>query len=161
MTIIFESYVTADEIAAGFEASGLIDHVRVQQPGAPWPTLRELIDANERLIAFTDSGGGGAFDWYLDVWAFNWETHFSARTADDFSCDINRGSMDNELFIFNHFLTQTTPSADLADMINHNPLFADRIDECMSASGRLPNFVTVDFYDIGDLFAVVDALNDV
>ncbi len=161
VTIIFESYVAAEETAAAFEASGLIDYVRVQQQGAPWPTLRELIDADERLVVFTDSGGGAAVDWYLDVWDFNWETHFSARTPDEFSCDINRGSMDNELFIFNHFLTQTTPGPDLAEMVNHNPLLSDRVDECMTASGRLPNFVTVDFYDIGDLFAVVDALNGV
>jgi hypothetical protein len=44
-------------------------------------------------------------------------------------------------------------------MVNHNPLFIDRAEQCRTESGRLPNFVTVDFYDIGDLFDVVDSLN--
>jgi hypothetical protein len=30
---------------------------------------------------------------------------------------------------------------------------------CQTDTGQLPNFVAVDFYDHGDLFAVVDALN--
>jgi hypothetical protein len=46
-------------------------------------------------------------------------------------------------------------------MVNHNPLFIDRALQCESESGRLPNFVTVDFYNIGDVFAVVDELNSV
>ncbi len=46
-------------------------------------------------------------------------------------------------------------------MVNHNPLFIDRALQCQLESGRLPNFVTVDYYDIGDLFAVVDELNEV
>jgi hypothetical protein len=44
-------------------------------------------------------------------------------------------------------------------MVNHNPLFIDRAEQCLSESGRLPNFVTVDYYDIGDLFPVVQSLN--
>ena len=35
----------------------------------------------------------------------------------------------------------------------------DRARRCMRESGHLPNFVAVDFYDVGDVFAVVDALN--
>jgi len=44
-------------------------------------------------------------------------------------------------------------------MVNHNPLFIDRALQCQAESGRLPNFVTVDYYDIGDVFSVVDKLN--
>jgi len=40
-------------------------------------------------------------------------------------------------------------------------LFLDRAMQCRTESGQLPNFVTVDFFDIGDLFTVVDALNGV
>jgi hypothetical protein len=39
------------------------------------------------------------------------------------------------------------------------PLFIDRARQCEAVGDDLPNFVAVDFYDIGDLFDVVDALN--
>lgn len=159
VTIIFESYVTAAMIADGFEASGLARYVHAQAPGTPWPTLRELIDADHRVVVFTDDDGGGAYPWYHDVWAHAWETPFAASTTDDFTCEMNRGSAANPLFIFNHFLTRTLAVPEEAATVNANPFLLDRARACMAASGRLPNFVTVDFYDVGDLFAAVQELN--
>jgi len=49
----------------------------------------------------------------------------------------------------------------LANQVNHNPLFIDRALECEAFHDHIPNFVTVDFYEIGDLAAVVDELNGV
>lgn len=159
VTIIFESYVTADDTAAAFEASGAARYVHAQTPGTPWPTLRELIDADERLIVFTDDDGGGAYPWYMDVWAHAWETPFAARTTDDFTCDPGRGTAGNPLFIFNHFLTRTFGVPDEAATTNADPFLLDRARACMAASGALPNFVTVDYYDVGNLFEAVAALN--
>ena len=160
VAIIFESYISAADTEQGFIDSGLIDYVYAGQiAGQPWPTLRDLVDADTRAVVFTDDGGG-AYPWYLDVWDHSWEVPFSARVPEDLSCDPNRGDPTNELFIFNHFLTQTTGAPDLAELINHNPLFIDRVNECRAANGdAFPNFLTVDFYDIGDVFAVVDTLN--
>jgi hypothetical protein len=158
VSIIFESYISEADTLSDFIASGLIDYVRAQPVADPWPTLRELIGAGERLIVFTDDSAV-SLPWHHYVWDFAWETHFSFQQPDDFSCNINRGSMSNRLFILNHFLTNLIGSPTLADMVNHNPLFIDRAEQCQAESGRLPNFVTVDFYDIGDLFNVVDSLN--
>jgi len=158
VTLIFEAHVGADAHAAAFEAAGLLDHVHTQTPGAPWPTLRELIDSDRRLVVFTDDAGVGAYGWYMDVWAHAWETDYAAETTADFSCDINRGDAANPLFIFNHFLTDTFPVPDQAPTVNANPFLIDRATGCMQASGRLPNFVTVDFYSDGDLFEAVRTL---
>jgi hypothetical protein len=96
------------------------------------------------------------------VWAFAWETHYSYATPADFSCAPNRGDRQSSLFILNHFLTGAAGGeAGLAEMVNHQPLLGDRATQCMTEGGQLPNFVTVDFYDIGALFEVVDALNGV
>ena len=158
VSIIFESYISAADTAAAFTASGLDPYLHAQGAADPWPTLRELISSGQRLIVFTDNEGG-AFSWYLDVWAFAWETPFSFATPADFTCMKNRGNMANRLFILNHFLTQVVGSPVLSAQVNYNPLFVDRAEQCQSESGRLPNFVTVDFYDIGDLFGVVNHLN--
>lgn len=88
-------------------------------------SLRELIDAGERLIVFTDDDGAGAYSWYMDVWAHASENPFHAESEADLSCAPNRGDPANPLFIFNH----------------------------------QPNFVTVDFYDQGDVLAAVSDLN--
>lgn len=158
VAIIFESYVDAPAIAAGFAASGLDRYVHAHAAGTPWPTLRALIDADERLLVFTDRDGG-AYPWYMDVWAEAWETPFAALTPADFTCAMGRGESANPLFIFNHFLTDTFAIPEQAATVNANPFLLDRARGCMTASGRLPNFVTVDFAATGELAAAVDALN--
>lgn len=134
------------------------DSPRVANPGGEWPTLRQLIDSESRLVILTDHEGG-AYDWYLDMWAHSWETHFSARDPEDFSCADNRGAPDNSLFILNHFLTRTFGAPELAEMVNHNPFLRDRVFQCMAERGALPNFIAVDFYSIGDVLTLVDEVN--
>ena len=158
VSIIFESYVSANDTRIAFEAAGLMPYLHAQPVAAPWPTLREMIAADRRLVVFTDSQGG-TYGWYHDVWSYAFETHYSFATPADLSCTPNRGNPSNRLFILNHFLTQTFGSPALADQINHDPLFIDRANQCAAEDAHLPNFVTVDHYQIGDVFPVVDALN--
>ena len=158
VTIIFESYISANDTRLTFEAAGLTPYLDVQPVASPWPTLRQMIATDRRLVVFTDNQGG-TYDWYHDVWDYAFETHYSFATPAALSCTPNRGNPANNLFILNHFLTQTFGSPALAEQINHNPLFIDRANECAAADAHLPNFVTVDHYQIGDVFLVVDALN--
>lgn len=160
VTIIFESYVPAADVRTSFVDSGLIDHAIEHVPGTPWPTLRQMIASGKRLVVLTDSGGG-TYPWYLPVWSEAYETPFSAKTPDDLTCARNRGSASNALFILNHFLTDPVARRTLADQVNHDPFFTDRATGCQTERGDLPNFVTVDFYDRGDLPSVVDVLNGV
>ncbi len=159
VTIIFESYVTAADIERSFTESGLIERVHPHVMGERWPTLRELIARDQRVVVFTDREGG-ARPWYLNVWAYAWETPFSARTPAELdTCAMNRGNRANSLFIFNHFLTNPLASRELAQMVNLNPFLIDRAQRCQRETAALPNFVTVDYYDIGDVLAVTRTLN--
>lgn len=159
LTLIFESYVPESAIEAAFEASGLIRLVHHREAAAPWPTLRELITADERMIVFT-ADRDATLDWHLYSYDHAWENPYAAETPAELSCAEDRGDRSASLWIFNHFLTAPLASPALAEMINHDPFFEDRVASCRAeAGGDLPNFVTVDFYDIGDVAAVVDRLN--
>lgn len=158
VTLILESYVTAADFAQAFAASGLLAYAHSHTIGAAWPTLQQMIDAGTRVVVLTDSGGG-AFPWYLPVFTLAFETDFDNQVPADFSCADNRGDPGSDLFILNHFLTQTVGQPALAELVNHEPSFGDRARECWQFQGQLPNFVTVDFYEIGDLFSVTRDLN--
>ena len=158
VTIIFEAYVTPEETAAAFEESGLVDFVHVQAVGAPWPTLGELIDKNERLIALTDDPAGHP-DYYEHVWDHAWDNPYAAETPEGMKCEVGRGDPANPIFIFNHFLTAPLADKTLAEQVNHNPFVLDRVQACAAQTADFPNFVTVDFYDIGDVFSVTKTLN--
>lgn len=163
VTIIFESYISAAATEAAFEASGALRYTYAHTLGEPWPTLREMIANDERLVVFTDTGGGtetGPHPWYMDQWQYAFQNPYAANTADDFSCITDRGTDGaGQIFIMNHFLTNPIASFDLAAMVNPYAVLKPHVDDCVVEQGRIPNFVTVDFYDTGDLMQVVDELN--
>lgn len=160
VSIIFESYVSAEQTAAVFQQAGLLPFLHAQPRNQPWPTLAEMIDSGRRLVVFSDTGAA-PIAWYHHVWNYAFETPYSFEKAADFTCAPNRGDPAHSLFILNHFLTRTVGRPQLAEMVNYNPLLGERAAQCMASNDRLPNFVTVDFYDIGDVLGVVDGLNGV
>ncbi len=163
ISIIFENYITHAQTADAFEDSGLIDFVYAHEVGEPWPTIGELIAGGTRLVVFQEKLPQDAeFPWLMRIWDHAWETPFSFRTPEDFVCDPTRGDPANPLFLFNHFLTAPLGgNTAFAEMINHNPLFIDRALECEEENDDFANFVAVDFYEVGDLFEVVDELNGI
>lgn len=160
VTIIFESYISSADTLAAFEASGLLAYVRRQPLDAPWPTLETMIATGERLVVFTDAGGGD-YDWYLDQFTYAFQNDYAAESAADFTCEADRGSQSNAIFIMNHFLTSPFASEALSAMVNPYDVLAPRVADCWTETGKRPNFVTVDFYEIGALLQVVDELNGV
>ncbi len=159
VTLIIESYLNHDLTAAAFVSSGLDAYTFTPVPGHPWPTLGELVESGERLIVTQDRPVDPTHPWLLDVWAEAFETHFDNGAPEDFSCAPNRGSPANDLFILNHFLTDVFGHPDLADQVNHDPLLTSRIVECEAAHATVANFIAVDYSDIGNVHAAVDALN--
>lgn len=158
VTIIFECYVKPADIRAAFEQAKLLPYAHAQEVGKPWPTVGQMRKDNQRLVVFTDRDGG-AFPWYHDVWAFCCDTDWASKKPEDFSSAVRRGKKSNELFILNHFLTNPLPSTRYAEQVNKNPFLIERIRRFMAETGRKPNFVTVDFYDIGDVLEAVRAVN--
>ena len=159
LTIIFESYISPADTAAAFERSGLVQYALPHTPGALWPTLREMIESGKRLVVLSDDGSTPAPAWHVYVWSVAWETHFTNLNRSGFRCTPNRGRTTNELFILNHFLTQSTAVPLEAAQTNANPLLIDRARQCWRESGRFPNFPTVDFATTGGVVEAARLLN--
>ena len=158
VTLILENYVSAELLERAFDDSGLLALTTEHDPLDPWPTLRQMVRAGERVVVLTDDEGDER-PWLLHIWSHAWETPWNAEVPDDLDCSPSRGETDNALLILNHFLTDPVALPSLAAQVNANPFFEDRALGCMEQTGQLPNFVTVDFYATGALFEVVEALN--
>lgn len=165
VTLILECYVDANTIESSLTASGLDSLLYSHTTGSTWPTLQTMISNNERLVVFSDvNDAGPGQDWYHYVWDFAVETDFSIHDTADFDCSFNRGSASNDLFILNHFVTDANLGVGLeneAVIANAYPYFYNRAVDCHAATGKFPNFPTVDFYDRGDVLLTVDLLNGV
>jgi len=163
VTIILECYVTANDIEDEINQSGLSNYLYTHN--TTWPTLQNMIDNDNRLVIFSDvDDASSSQDWYHYVWEYAVETHYSVADINDFTCDFNRGDPLNDLFIFNHFVTDATLGYGLyneSNDVNANPFFINRALDCQNQTNKFPNFVTVDYYELGDGLAVVDQLNGV
>jgi len=157
-TIIFEDYVSEEDAVVLLEASRLAELVYAHTPGQPWPTLGDMIDRDERVVIMAQSGRPPPA-WYHNAWAIMWDTPYSFGSVDDFVCSANRGSIGHSLFLVNHWVLAPAAHPSHAEIANQRAVLLDRVADCHSEWGRLPTFIAVDFYDIGELFEVVDDLN--
>jgi hypothetical protein len=159
LLIVIEDYVTLQDLARAFDESGLTEFV-YPGPAPPWPTLRELIESGERVIVFIESGNPGV-PWLRPTIGNIQETPYSFHTPEEFSSKPNRGGTNGSLFLINHWIETTpTPQPSNAAIVNAYDFLLNRAQTCAKERKHLPNIISVDFYSRGDLFRVVQTMND-
>jgi len=157
LSLTFESYISPEQMADSFETAGLAQLTFERAPDSPWPTLSDMIEADTRLVVWTDSGGEEK-GWYADINQHVWETNYAYSKVEDFDCSFRRGREDQSYVILAHFLTSPFASEDLALQANTIEVLRARSQEC-EAIERRPNLVLVDFVDVGQVFELVRELN--
>jgi hypothetical protein len=156
-----DAVITADDIGSAMKTAGLASSTHVQALGAPWPTLGEMIQKGERLVALLDNPTGSSSAWLLPRWQLTWETPWDNEIPADFGrCNADRGMMGDGVYVVDTYLEDlAVESAAHAALVNYDPFLVTRLLYCKRATATLPNFVMVNFYEVSDIFSVVDVLN--
>lgn len=162
LTVFIQDATTPADTAAVFEQAGLVDKTYVHTPGAAWPTLRQMIDSGRRLVVLMENEGGGQQYPYLQQgFDLVQDTGYTYASVEDFDCARNRGRKDAQILLVNHWLSSFTRLVSNAQQANAGDVLGDRVRSCQAEREMMPNFVAVNWYDQGDLLAVVDELNGV
>jgi len=162
--MVIEDYIDPEDVEKAFRDSGLVRYAYVHDRNTPFPTLRELIESDKRILVMAENdNGGGSIPWYHDGFELMQETPYTFKSADELraaaSCKPNRGTADSPLFQFNHWVEKLPRSPDLGAEVNAYDFLIERARECRRRRGLLPNLVAVDFYDEGDIFEASRMLN--
>ncbi len=161
VSLIVENHVPAAEIGQAVVDAGLEPYLHTVVDGE-WPTLAQMITSGQRLVVMTEEGSGGDdYPWLRNAFELTQDTPYTFPTPDDFSCEPNRGPADAPLFLVNHWLSGFGNLVTAAQTVNVADVLGARVEQCQDERNRLVNFVGVNFYDIGDVAAVVDDLNGV
>ncbi|KAL4809710.1 PLC-like phosphodiesterase [Aspergillus unguis] len=180
-------YVDPGNFTAPFESSGLMDFV-FTPPAIPmgledWPPLSNIILSGKRALVFMDYQANQAeFPWLMDEFSQMWETPFSP-TNRDFPCNVQRppGLAPNDarqrLYMANHNLNLEFNIASLSLLIPNTALLNETnavegygslgrmADNCSTMWNRPPNFLLVDYYNVGSfngsVFEVAADMNNV
>jgi hypothetical protein len=159
VTLFVQDEVSPSDTAAVVAHAGLLPYVYTPE-SAGWPTLGSMIESGRRLVVLMENHGGGTtYPWLLQ--GFDWvqDTPYLFHDPAEFSCKPNRGDPEASLFLVNHWIKSRTRIAQNAEAVNVRDVLLPRLEQCRTQRGRLPNYVAVDYYDRGDVMAVVDELN--
>ncbi|AKH85909.1 membrane protein [Streptomyces sp. CNQ-509] len=161
VTLVVQDGISGADTRTAMRQAGLEDlaFTPADDPDEPWPTLGEMIDEDRRLVVFAEKADGPA-PWYRNFYRYGMETPFAFRTPEDMTCTANRGGEDKQLFLMNHFITNSGGSRLDAGRINARDFVLDRARECERVRGRPVNLVAVDYATIGDARGAVKVLND-
>jgi hypothetical protein len=187
VTLHLEDYVSASALRAELArvpalAALTFDPDTWKTPG--WPTLRQMIAANQRLLIFDMPAGkapanagkhtlpGGVVT-FMSAEGSTTENYWSLGATigtHDTSCKSRwSGSLEAgtarfpekswpRLFVMNHF--HGTGEALHARLDNRYDKLAERVyGSCATAARRPPNFLVIDHYQNGDAFELAGVLN--
>ena len=160
LILVLEDYLPVTVTDSLFKATGLYDYVYTGSVDT-WPTLGELVAANQRVIVFIESGQSGV-PWLHGTSGIIQETPYTFRKPEDFSCRPNRGGTTGSLFLINHWIETTpAPRASNAAIVNAYDFLLGRARACQRERRHIPNIVSVDFYSVGDVVRVANTLNGI
>jgi hypothetical protein len=165
LVLFIEDKVSPTDTATAFEKSGILPYAYIHKPGEAFPTLRELIESDKRLLVMAEvDSGGGAIPWYHQGFELAMETPYTFHSADELespaSCVKNRGGVGKPLFQLNHWVEKLPRSPSTAEKVNDLDFLLDRVRRCRKLrNGALTNIVAVDYYNKGDVVDAAEALN--
>ncbi len=172
-----------------FSASGIDKYgytpTSTTGPQATWPTLQSMISANTRLVTFIASiGYSSTYPYLLPEFNYAFETPFSVTSLSSFTCALDRPSTltaagapaairAGYLPLLNHFVDtvesfgiQVPDVTDVATTnspaLNTTGALGTEAAKCASQwGGAKPVFVLLDFWNVANPIAAVDALNGI
>ena len=117
-----------------------------------------MISSGHRVVLMAENKAGVA-PWYRDGYGdVLQETPYSFKQASELTdskelaktCQPNRGSSDNPLFLLNHWIdTSPAPKPSNAAKVNDYKALLARARECKRVRDQVPNLIAVDFYATG------------
>lgn len=150
---------------------GLMDRVYSHDESKFWPTMRELIDSDQRILLFVYNADvvcrypgdcpSGLHDWFL----FATETKFQFRSVNDFAdtseaCAFDRGTQGyQDFYAMNVFVSNPLPSRASARIINQHDFLSEHWQACQELVGKKASIIFIDFWEEGNLVDLVQSYN--
>ena len=139
----------------------------------PWPTMKEMQNTNKQLILFQHNGQNCITNPTLCVSSiqtfhdFALETKYAFKSVaevedESYSCVEDRGiSGTQEFYAVNNFIANflLAPSKEGSEVVNEKSFLTKRLAGCEAETGLKPNFINVDFWNLGDVIEVTQEEN--
>jgi hypothetical protein len=160
VVIFIQDQTEPHDVDLAFRRSRLVDLVYTHAYGEEFPTLREMIAEDARVLVMAENDAGDV-PWYVQGFDVTQETPYRFTKPSELSCAPNRGGTDKPLFQLNHWIEKSQPTVADARTLNAHDFLLDRARQCERERDAFPNLIAVNYYSVGDLMPVVDELNGI
>lgn len=162
---------TPDELWRVMSSVPRLDNKVYQYAYGEWPTLGAMTDAGKQIIAFQHNGPDcpgsyGCSPKIYDFFDYTMGTDWDYDNVSDIrdyqtSCQIKRGANGKRHFYsVNNFVTNFFgPSAPSSAIVNQIDFARERVHNCAEVMNAEPNFINVDYWQLGDVVGFVNEEN--
>lgn len=165
ITLLLNSFVGGSVLVEGLSTLNLAQYLHIQEDNQPWPTLRQMVKNNKRLIIFTDERApsieSDGYEWVKGLhatsdWVYgNAYSYKTVKALQQDPCTPCGNAYikaytepNNTLVLLNNFVTRGIAGCDVRARKAHTyELLKHRVEICRASLQRSPNFIHVDFYD--------------
>ena len=161
VTLLIESHVTAEHVMYVLNQSNLSDWMFTHVLGEEWPTLIELINDDTRLVVFWEQGTAENYSQIHDFVVHGWTTNYGEDSTEDMTCEVHRGDGNQPVWHMNHWVSNGLGLSDplRSEEVNDYELLLQRAKDCWQFHENRPTFIAVDWWEDGDVVAVVEQIN--
>jgi hypothetical protein len=179
VTILLNDFVNNDDMIAQIcEQSDILSYAYAHDRQEPWPTLRELIKANRRLLIFNDRGDAtyvSPYQWLnnRNFYTHPWPTRYDIKSVDPFINPTTPVTMFgdfsyrdkepyNKILYIHHTATPGLAGNKRdAAQINAFPVSFPVLSRISEAAQKIPTWISADYvqHPPGHLMKAVSAIN--
>ncbi len=138
--------------------------------GGQWPTMGTLISEGKQIVAFYHNGplcpgNTGCVPQIAEFFDYAKESEWELESVQEVmdvpqSCIPTRGVVgDKDFYSVNNFVTDFGPDPAASLILNEKLAVAKRLNDCENAVNSLPNFISIDFWQLGDVPLVTQVVN--
>lgn len=154
IAIIFQNAISREMLMKEFSKLGMETMLVKIQWGNTLPTVQELANSKQQILAFVESNDPDSEIPIYGAWRHIFDTPWQIKPGEEIPNRIGRGRFENPLFLVNHWIDRLIPRKQDAEKFNEYQFLKQRIIQCREKVGKWPNFIGINFHEKGEVVKV-------
>ncbi len=148
-TLFLDFGTNVNELSDVFQELGINRYIYTYDAQEGWPTLKNMIEDNRRLVVFSMQEHRNSPEWLHYIWNHAVEPYFSIWEAPVFKGEFLKGDPKNSLLIYNDYNIprKSEASRSIKYDSNQNPYLIEHVKNTWTNTGKTPNFIMLDRYE--------------
>lgn len=148
LTLFLDFNTNINELSDLFQEIGINRFLYTYDNDEGWAPIKTMIEKDKRLVIFAMQEHRNSPDWLHYVWSHAVEPYFSIWEAPVFKGEFLKGDPKNSLLIYNDYNFPRKGENNTRLETTQNPYLIEHIKNTWANTGKTPNFIMLDKYEL-------------